>query len=414
MLLRQEERPAPDTRRCTAWPAAAGPAVNVVAIRALASAAATARLQRRLVDLLAGDCPVAVRVCGVGRGRGAIETLCRLCETLARAVVRAGLEPTQLELTLRAAAMPPRAATYIRESTLGPGIVNLLIDEATMAAAREPRPHQTDRTWLQLWQLRSKSVFTAFWPATRSCCPLLSSERATDVLPGVGLQAPAQSAFAVRTLDLVSHADNSGAVDIRSIEHVLRDIIDDADTMHETIAWPTPAMRADSWFNRRIAICVTGIGDIALRRGLDPELHSSVLELDALLDHIRRFALQRSQAMAHSREMLPAIRAQNPCYRLQKSHSHDAWEQRWLRAIERSASRHRNLLAMSPWSVFPKGTCDFRYANLLPLLARVDACTFRRLQSIKSWNIRQFIHFHRHAWAIGRQRESTMVVAKRL
>jgi len=405
---------APDTRPCAKQPAASGPAVTVVASRVLASEASTARLQRRLVDLLAGDRPVAVRVRGIGRGRTAVDRLCRLCEKLARAIVRAGLEPALLELTLAAVAMPPRAAVYIRQSTLGAGIVNLLIDDTSMAAALRPGPHQDDRTWLQLWQLRSESVCTAFWPAIRSSCPLLSSEHATDVVPGIGLQAPSQSAFVIGTLDLVSFADDTGAIDTPSVEHALCDVIDDADTMHEATVWPTPAMQQDSWFNRRIAICVTGIGDIALQRGLDPELHASVLELDALLDHIRRFALRRSQAMARSRDMLPAIRAQNPCSRLQKSHSHDAWEQRWLRAIESSASRHRNLLAMSPWSVFPTGSCDFRYANLLPLLAHVDACTFRRSQSLQCWNIREFIQFHRRAWAIWRQRESTMVVAEQL
>ncbi len=75
--------------------------------------------------------------------------------------------------------------------------------------------------------------------------------------------------------------------------------------------------------------------------------------------------------------------------------------------------RHRNLLVISPWSLFPTDArADYEYAELLPLLRHADACAFRRNMSIRHWKFNQFKHFHQRARAILKQRIATSQIAK--
>ncbi len=112
--------------------------------------------------------------------------------------------------------------------------------------------------------------------------------------------------------------------------------------------------------------------------------------------------------------MLPAIDLSNPAHRLGAGAEKDRWEQRWLRAVDRSALRHRNLLILSPWALFPSAHADLRYRNLAPLLRLADACTFRQKPPLLHWNINDFKHFHQGVWALMCQLETNALVAERL
>jgi hypothetical protein len=92
----------------------------------------------------------------------------------------------------------------------------------------------------------------------------------------------------------------------------------------------------------------------------------------------------------------------------------NAWEQRWLRAVRSSATRHRNLLVLSPWAFFPANNADPAYTNLLPLLSHADACDFRRKPSLSAWNSSEFNAFHSRAHAELRALHGDYVVAERL
>lgn len=403
-----------ETTPAAAVAATCGPMVIASARQVLNSAAALARLERQLIDLLAVGTPVALRVENVGRGQVAIDRLRHLCERLGRALRGAGLDPVLLELTLGTLTVPPHAAVNVRTTTLGAGVVNLIVDEASITAAVLKRARQCSRTWLQLWQLRSHQVFTAFWPTVNSPCSLLSSEKATDVIPDIGLQAPLHAAFVSCELELYRLSDSCGRTNMRALEIFLAGMLEAAETRHDMTTWPTPAMQQDSWYNRRVAVRIVGIGDYALRHGLDPDRHASVKELITLISMIRRLAIDQSRRIARRREILPAIAATNPCRRLPADGLRDNWERRWQNAIAQSALRHRNLLVMSPWSVFPTGVDDYRYANLLPILAYADACEFRRSLSLETWNTSRFIDFHRRVWALRQQSNAAMVIAEQL
>jgi hypothetical protein len=88
---------------------------------------------------------------------------------------------------------------------------------------------------------------------------------------------------------------------------------------------------------------------------------------------------------------------------------------RWRRAVSGMSYRHRTLVSMSPWSaVSPGEKADFRYANLLPLLAETDVVAFRRSASIAHWNVNQFKDFYARTWAVLRRKNAAAVFAERL
>ena len=111
---------------------------------------------------------------------------------------------------------------------------------------------------------------------------------------------------------------------------------------------------------------------------------------------------------------LPAIAARDPCRRLPKGSDTEAWQRRWQFAIERAGLGHRNLLVVSPWSLFERRRADTRAFNLLPALRHADACTFRRRVSIDHWTADEFTDFHRRAWAVMRQNARPSLIAEQL
>ena len=81
-------------------------------------------------------------------------------------------------------------------------------------------------------------------------------------------------------------------------------------------------------------------------------------------------------------------------------------------ARRRAAVRHRNLLAISPYSVLPsQSACDPAYADLLPLLAIADAWAFSGGHRFEGWNLSQFKHFHTRARAIIQASQATTRIA---
>ena len=76
------------------------------------------------------------------------------------------------------------------------------------------------------------------------------------------------------------------------------------------------------------------------------------------------------------------------------------WQKRWAEMLATASVRHRNLLAISPWSVFPAGApADFRFADLLPVLRYADACMLSGLPDLGHWNAGKFREFHCRASA---------------
>jgi len=388
----------------------AGASLKIHAIETLASGAAALRMREQVFDLLAQHLPVAVTVANLGDARLAETMFAAICAILRSALDDARADSGCLSIAIDASTLLPQQVWMRRCEALGPGPVYLLLGSAQTPPASDVQLRcRQDEFWLQCWQLRdSGHVRMALAPQIFSPCPLLAPEMASGILPPFGLQVPPGTAWIPLQVDLIDFANAAGELDVAALHAALRRCIELGDSMHDRCDWPTAAMRHDAWLNRRLAISVRGIGDLAVRRGLDPGCFFALQNLAKVLQDIRSVVKDYSRQLAALLEPPAALHLADT--------GHDPnWRQRWQTALQFAATRHRNLLALSPWAVFPStGTVDSRYSDLLPLLDYADLCAFPEPPCMREWNISKFKHFHHRAWAVLERKDARKLFAERI
>jgi len=388
----------------------AGASLKVHAIETLASSAAALRIREQVFDLLAQHLPVSVTVDKLGDARLAESVFSAICVILRSALDDARAASDSLSIAIDATVLSPQQVWLRRCELLGPGPLYLLLGSAlTPPASDAELRRQQDKFWLQCWHLRtSRQVRMALAPQVSSPCPLLASELAPGILPPLGLQVPPGTAWAPMQVDLTDFANAAGELDDVALHAALRGCIERGETMHDQADWPTAAMRHDGWLNRRVAISVTGIGDLAARRGLDPGCFLALQNLSKALQDVR------SVVNDYSRQLAALIGPPASLQLADTGHGPD-WQARWQKALQFAAMRHRNLLAISPWAVFPSAnTADSRYSDLLPLLAYADLCAFPEPPCLQDWSVNKFKHFHHRAWAVLERKDERKLFAERI
>jgi hypothetical protein len=399
-----------------------GVCANVAALAVNAAATfgsdvAVTQLHEQVFALLGRGFRLSVAVTALGSEAEAPQRFRRLCGVLKSAARDACASASAIEIAIEADALTPRLIWLIRREILGAGSVYLIADGESMNLT-EGRPTREDceQFWLQLWQLRDTSEMRAACASmVSSPCPLLSAEVATNILPSIGVQVPAGTAWVPMRLDLGRFADARGHVQESALEYALHCCIEVGDVLHDLMRWPTAMMRHDAWQNRRLAILVTGIGDLAVRRQLDPQQFRCLQSLDELLCWVKQTLHTRSRQIARETSCLPALDLGDPSSLVCGRDVRDDWQIRWRHAVDQGAVRHRNLMVLSPWSLFPADQpADMRYADLLPLVAYGDACAFSRSATLGHWNINEFKSFHQRAWAALQQRDAAALIAEQV
>jgi hypothetical protein len=266
---------------------------------------------------------------------------------------------------------------------------------------------RTESNWRALWRSRLEPVYGGF---VRSTCPLLSDEAATVVLPVTGLNVPRDSAWLALRIDLAALADASGGLDFANLGALFDEAIPIVDELLDCMPPATAAQRRDVTDNRRIALLVEGIGDLVEKRAADPADFGCLHELQTEMVSLRKAVNLASAREARRSGPLPALSL--PFHEWFDGHQQARWRQHFEAARRRAAVRHRNILAMSPYSVLPlQSACDPAYANLLPLLAFADAWAFSGAHGLAGWNLSQFKHFHTRARAIIQASQATTRIA---
>lgn len=392
-------------------PVRTGPSLEVAIDDLLRGGPAGRRLVDAVAVLLGSGDECVVRLVTGGNGRAAASRLVAACGRLGRSLAGAGADSRRLSLALDAAAVSPLLAWRTRRSLLGPGRVDFVLGPGDFAPAKAERA-RARRRWIELWRLRTTRARIAFRPEVESACPLLAAEQGDTLLPPVGLQAPADSAWLVYPMDIDRLPAAQGRPREDAIATFIREALDDAATRLDSIRWPSSRQAEDAWLNRRIGISVNGIGSVVRRCGLDPGTSDTFVELDRLLSDIRRLAFEHVRGEPGERPLLPAVRDADPCSRFAPGPLRDAWRDRWQRLVDSAAIAHRNLVVMSPWSLFPEDDPVPEYAALLPLLRHADACAFDRRPRLDAWRLDEFVDFHRRAWALCAQSGARPVVAE--
>lgn len=396
---------------------ASGVTLQANARETLASEGAAAQFRQQAFDILARGMRLSVSVCEVGEGTDANAAFSSVCDLLSSAMYDAAVPSDCVEMVIDADVMAPQIAWRLRCQRLGDGPLHLLPGRSAMQPCRSHRDAGPQALfWPQLWRAHATgNVQVALAPAVYSPCSLLSAETATGVLPGAAVQVPAGTAWLPMRIDLSRFADSGGCLQENAIERALCRSVEIGELLHDAVHWPTARMRHDAWLNRRLAIIVTGFGDLVRRRGQDPADFASLAELSQFLRWAQAMLLRQSRAVAQGIGNLPALELTDPSLTLPNGQQRNSWRARWHEASQLAAIRHRNLLVLSPWSVFPANEpADWRYADLLPLLGFADACAFPRRPALSHWNVNQFKGFHQRAWAVLQHREVSRQIAERI
>ena len=270
---------------------------------------------------------------------------------------------------------------------------------------REVAPQHAAFVWQRLWEMRDLVPISAVLPAVvSSACALLPSEIADATHVATLTQVPAGTAWAPVEIDLMRHACPDGSLRLSSLEANLRAAVEEGERRHVETRWVGTRQREDSRVNRRLSVFVRGWGDFVRARRIDPRAIEALRELEALADHVSDTLEAESRALAAEHGHCPALDVAGA----RVLHHGEEMNERWRRAVADNALRHRNLLTMSPWDVFPRREPpDFAWMNLLPVIRKAHSVSLRREVDISCWDARDFRAFHQRVSAILRSASET-------
>jgi hypothetical protein len=391
----------------------AGAVCKLVDAEAIARSSTVAeQVRQQVFDVLVNGADICATLHTDGDVSQAVAALQTACRVLERAAADAGVAPARLEILVDNPEVTPAEAAAIRRDAIGDGVVHIVADSGCLRGSRG-RDSVRARFWEELWQASARNrLRVAYAAPVCATSALLRSEPATSVLPRTHIEVPAGTAWVQLQLN-VTGLRRGGALCTGSLEDALRRSVAEGERLHDSAAWLTPAMRNDAWLNRRVAIVIDGIGDLVMQEGLDPSAFATLEFLDRLLRRLQAVARDHSRAIARRTAHAPALDQTDPCRFLPRGAVRETWHRRWTEVLATAGVRHRNLLAMSPWAVFPaSGPADFRFADLLPLLRYADACALAGTRDLRGWNVNKFREFHCRASAALQQRESRHQIAE--
>ncbi len=277
---------------------------------------------------------------------------------------------------------------------------------------REVTPQQSALVWRRMWEMRDLAPITAVLPAVVSSpCPLLPDEAANAVVVSMRTQVPECSAWVAQEVDVSKYLRSDGVLRFGLLDAALHRCVEEGERRHDQSAWSSPAQRYDSWLNRRLSIRVRGWGDIIAKRDVDPESMNALRDVRSIAGHVVKTLAKASWLVAKRNGHCPALDVAGA-----KVPTHGTeMDTRWRQAVADNALRHRNLVTLSPWDVFPRHEpADPRYLNLLPILVCANSVSYRRDVDISHWNVNEFKSFYTRVSAVLRHSSDVSLIAKQV
>lgn len=363
------------------------------------SPTAAEQFVRQSLGILVGGQALGVGLAPSGARDGGVPVVAGLLRDAAEA---ANARPASISLSVCAGGLSVRDAWRARLECLGAGPL-FVVGE----------PPESRAEWQVLWELRNQHELRAAVAAeVVSCCSLLAAEPATVVEPAMQIQAPVASAWFGRRIWLPDFVTLENRVDERALLHAATNAVDSVDEALSHASWPTSRMRHDAWLNRRLAVELAGIGTLVLRLGLDPANFGTLLELSRIVNCLIRALVRHSRVLASTHGPVPALGQAARWPPMTDERLRRGWLKHWHRALKASAQRHRNIVTMSPWSLFPEDEAPIVFANLAPLLRYADACAFTKPPDLSAWSFPEFVNFHRQIAAVLQQRSTQRQIAE--
>lgn len=367
---------------------------------------------REIRGILESGVRLTLSLDDLGLDDKSIDCLQQFCNEVQAALREGGMPKQQLGLCVAASDIALPAFQVISSAVLGCGPRYVAMNSGYMDATATNRDISTD--WSALFNRRAG--LAPLWPVyaagVRTRCPLLNNEATDALLPGAGIAVPAGTAWLPMELDVSRFADVNGVLNRAALAKALDACVALGDRLFGLLSWPEERQQTDARLNRRLAVMLTGLGDLVLLRKHNPADLACLRELDRLVGYIHNTLWQKSKQLAEVCGPLPALDRQHPAGRWpDESHNQD-WKRRWQNAMITAQVRHRNLLVMSPYSVLPRcGPAHEDFVDLLPLIAHADALSFASPPKCPDWDARGFMAFHRRAWAVTQRRNAASFVA---
>lgn len=341
-----------------------------------------------------------------------------LCEAVADYLSKKKLPKRQLATCMHSHQIPLPAYCLIADSLFGRGRRYVFLDSLQMAAHRDPRIEtRTSANWVFLWRQRNVGypVIPVYGGFVRSACKLLADETATTIEPVASLLVPGGTAWTSVGLPITRFCTDAGSIDQQRLRDALRALVILADQLIDGSSWHNSLQQTDALTNRRLAVHISGLGDLLQTRGQHPGSLASLEWLTHLIRTIRSELLAASAKLAADRGALPALLDANPVGHWQEGAHRDRWQRYWRTAVSEAALRNRNLLVLSPASVLPSNGADSAaFTDLLPLLTLADAWSFACNAPTPGWTLAQFKDFHRRARAMIQASQHSSFVAARV
>jgi len=155
-----------------------------------------------------------------------------------------------------------------------------------------------------------------------------------------------------------------------------------ADNLLDELQWSRPSLQLDALLNRRIAIHVCGIGNLLADSARQPGTAGVFMGLRRWLSFLRRCLMHESLLLARQRGPFPGLGVREFIEELTPYYGADQAD----RIVRHRCLRHRHLLALSPFAVFPtefNHVNEGHYLSLLPVLSCADVVSMRGIDSRK-------------------------------
>lgn len=373
---------------------------------------------RRLAPHLAAGAQASLDVSTVARGepppalrREQMQLVAAgLRATLPGALGRYGVGARGLVLSVGADHPGIGALLGLREcAALGRPRVIVRVPDSLMQSLGRSEASASDgatRLWQGLTALahREPGIRLVLERTTRPACTLAWGERADAVLPVSRFEARAETAWLTLAIRLDALALSTCLGDgLRELRRLLRAALRLADDVVEQIDWATPELAQDALVNRRLAVHVTGLGDLVDCWRLDPAAFGTVKLAVRCLALVRRLMVRESNVLARQRGPFPGLELRE----LARSLARNVGEERAGRLLRQAGLRHRHLLVLSPWSVFPERAPRrplAAYLHLLPAIRAADTIALHGDGVGRALSPAAFRRLLQMTWAIGRNR----------
>lgn len=266
-------------------------------------------------------------------------------------------------------------------------------------------PGDPVRQWQGLTSLahREPGIHLVLQHTTRPACELAGNERSDAVLPGSLFETRAETAWPTLVLALDQLAATTPATALPELRRLLAAGLRLTDNLVDQLDWPSPELAQDALVNRRLAVHLSGIGDVFDRWGLDPAASASAQLAVRWLGIVRRLMLRESNALARERGPFPGLELRD----IETTLARSLGNERARRLLRRAGLRHRHLLVLSPWALFPRRAARRplpAYLHLLPSLRWADTIAMCGDGMVRALPVAAYRRLLRMTWAIARNR----------